>query len=55
MRSAWDGRKDARPCGKRFDSHREAKDEVVDRVRFSNHPLLHYTQRYFSTTKFETS
>jgi putative transposase len=41
--------------GKRFATHREAMDEVIDWLRFYNHRRLHSTGGYVSPMKFEVN
>ncbi|MDB5648709.1 MAG: transposase [Hyphomicrobiales bacterium] len=41
------------PHGMRFTTRRQAKDEVVDWLRFYNHRRLHSTLGYLSPMAFE--
>jgi transposase InsO family protein len=53
--SLWGSLKVGRPYGKRFASHREAMDEIIDRLTFYNHRRLHSTLGYVSLMKFEAN
>ena len=39
----------------RFETRRQAKDEVIDWLRFYNHRRLHSTLGYLSPMNFETA
>jgi len=43
----------ARLHGRRFETRREAMDEVIDWLTFYNHRRLHSTQGYVSPMQFE--
>lgn len=51
--SLWGSLKVGRLYGKRFATHRDAMDEVIDWLTFYNHRRLHSTLGYISPMKFE--
>ena len=51
--SLWGSLKVARIHGKRFETRRQAMDEVIDWLAFYNHRRLHSTLGYVSPMKFE--
>ena len=51
--SLWGRLKVGRLYGKRFATHRDAMDEVIDWLTFYNHRRLHSTLGYISPMKFE--
>jgi transposase InsO family protein len=53
--SLWGSLKVGRLYGKRFATHREAMDEVIDWLTFYNHRRLHSTLGYISPMKFEAN
>ena len=53
--SLWGSMKVGRLYGKRFATHREAMDEVIDWLTFYNHRRLHSTLGYISPMKFEAN
>ncbi len=53
--SLWGRLKVGRLYGKRFATHREAMDEVINWLTFYNHRRLHSTLGYVSPMKFEAS
>jgi len=53
--SLWGSLKVGRLYGKRFTTHREAMDEVIDWLTFYNHRRLHSTLGYISPMKFEAN
>lgn len=53
--SLWGSLKVGRLYGRRFTSHREAMDEVIDWLTFYNHRRLHSTLGYVSPMTFETN
>ena len=52
--SLWGSLKVARLHGKRFETRREAMDEIIDWLGFYNHRRLHSTLRYLSPMQFES-
>ena len=42
-----------RLCGQKFETRRQAKDEVIDWLLWYNHPGLHSTLAYVSPVRFE--
>ena len=53
--SLWGSMKVGRLYGKRFATHRDAMDEVIDWLTFYNHRRLHSTLGYISPMKFEAN
>ena len=53
--SLWGSMKVGRLYGKRFATHRDAMDEVIDWLAFYNHRRLHSTLGYISPMKFEAN
>jgi Integrase core domain len=53
--SLWGSMKVGRLYGKRFATHREAMDEVIDWLTFYNHRRLHSTLGYISPMRFESN
>lgn len=53
--SLWGSLKVGRLYGRRFATHREAMDEVIDWLTFYNHRRLHSTLGYVSPMKFEAN
>jgi putative transposase len=53
--SLWGSLKVGRLYGKRFATHRQAMDEVIDWLTFYNHRRLHSTLGYVSPMKFEAN
>lgn len=51
--SLWGSLKVARVHGKRFETRRDAMDEVIDWLSFYNHRRLHSTLSYLSPMQFE--
>jgi len=51
--SFWGSLKVARIHGRRFETRRQAMDEVIDWLAFYNHRRLHLTLGYVSPMKFE--
>jgi putative transposase len=53
--SLWGSLKVARLHGRRFETRREAMDEVIDWLSFYNHRRLHSTLGYVSPMQFESA
>ena len=53
--SLWGRLKVGRLYGQRFETRRQAMDEVIDGLTFYNHHRLHSTLGYVSPIQFEKS
>ena len=53
--SLWGSLKVGRLHGMRFDTRRQAMDEVIDWLTFYNHRRLHSTLGYISPMRFENN
>ena len=53
--SLWGSLKVGRPYGRRFATHPEAMDGVIDWLTLYNHRRLHSTLGYISPMKFEVN
>ena len=53
IESLWGSLKVGRLYGMRFETHRQAMDEVIDWLNYYNHRRLHSTLNYISPMQFE--